>query len=73
MDRTYRLGISAFDIPNGELTYQCGCGSLIKIRVSNLVPDQFIDYHGCGDGDISFPLDQVANYRKEFGLPQLGE
>lgn len=73
MDRTNRLGITAFDRSSQEFTYRCGCGSQIQIQVGDLIPDQFIDYHGCGNGDISFTPDLIAEYRKNCGLPQLGE
>ncbi len=71
MDRTFKEGI-VFNWAKRALDYKCGCGKTIEIRIEDLIPDQFIDYHGCGNGDVSFTLDQVAEYRKNAGLPQLG-
>jgi transcriptional regulator with XRE-family HTH domain len=72
MSKTFREGLS-FDIATGELTYLCSCGMRIALPVEALVPDEFVDYHGCGAARISFTADQIAHYRKRAGLPQLGK
>ena len=72
MSRTIRDAL-VFDIATRELTYLCSCNRRIVLPIENLIPDEFVDYHGCGGARITFTADQIADYRKRAGLSQLGE
>lgn len=69
--RTIKDGIK-FNFFKQALEYYCSCGEWIDIPIDDLVPDQFVDYHGLGCAGVFFPHGQVAHYRQEAGLTQLG-
>lgn len=72
MSRTIERGVSV-NVATGELIYLCSCYRRVAIPIGELVPDEFVDYCGCGDSRYCVTAGEVAHYRQLAGLPQLGE
>ena len=67
------MGEIKFDIFDGSITYRCKCGRTVSLTAEDLIPDQAIDYCGCGLEVHLFRRDTVADHRKFAKLPDLPE
>jgi hypothetical protein len=52
------------DRVNKTLRYPCACGRTSSIRFEDLVPDESLDYCGCGMVKTTFTADNIAEYYK---------
>lgn len=50
-----------------KLWYPCTCGRTIPISFDSLIPDEAVDYCGCGEAKITFSAELIASYREQAG------
>ena len=62
MARTIKGGFS-HDVGSDIGVYKCACGHRVTVPIQDLVPDEWIDYCGCGESRLLLTFDQVASQR----------